>query len=269
MASPNPQKTDQYWEEFGQKDSYWAVLTRDQYKRDTLDETQKADFFSTGATHLDIIWQIITDHLDPSFQPNTALDFGCGVGRVLMPLSHRVKSAYGVDVARSMLAEAGENRDRAGIENVTLLELSEFLDQTELRFDFIHSFIVFQHIESDRGTDLFDQLLGKLNGEGIGALHFTYRVPKQQQKSVAADLIHRLKQIKYQVYCKLNGLPIASNPFEKMLMFEYDLNRIFEICYQHNCYTVYTQFTKHGDYFGIFLFLKKQQNPPLREQFPH
>ncbi len=73
------------------------------------------------------------------------LEIGCGIGRLLKPLSERVAEAVGVDVSEEMI-----RRGRAycaGRNNVTLHRTDgalDFLPDGEL--DFVFSHIVFQHL---------------------------------------------------------------------------------------------------------------------------
>jgi cyclopropane fatty-acyl-phospholipid synthase-like methyltransferase len=73
------------------------------------------------------------------------LEIGCGVGRLLKPLSRRVKRAVGVDVSEEMLRRARDYCARSS--NVELHRTDgrlEFLPADS--FDFVFSHIVFQHL---------------------------------------------------------------------------------------------------------------------------
>ncbi|HEY6066080.1 MAG TPA: class I SAM-dependent methyltransferase [Thermoanaerobaculia bacterium] len=73
------------------------------------------------------------------------LEIGCGVGRLLKPLSKRVARVVGVDVSGEMLQRAREYC--AGLENVELHRTEGRLDfLTPGSFDFVFSHIVFQHL---------------------------------------------------------------------------------------------------------------------------
>ena len=74
-----------------------------------------------------------------------SLEIGCGVGRLLKPLSHHITDVYGVDISKEMILQA-KNR-LASFKNIYLSDcdgdLSEFSDNY---FDFCYSFAVFRHI---------------------------------------------------------------------------------------------------------------------------
>ena len=73
------------------------------------------------------------------------LEIGCGVGRLVKPLSSRVARVVGVDVSDEMLRRA---RDYcAGSSNVLLQRTDGRLDFLAAdSFDFVFSHIVFQHL---------------------------------------------------------------------------------------------------------------------------
>ncbi len=75
----------------------------------------------------------------------SALEIGCGVGRLLVPLSEKVSRAFGVDISPVMIEKsAGFCQGRPNIETrVTDGTLAGFADGS---LDFVFSFIVFQHI---------------------------------------------------------------------------------------------------------------------------
>lgn len=73
------------------------------------------------------------------------LEIGCGVGRLLRPLSRRVALAVGVDVSEEMIGRAREYC--TGCPNVALRRTDGtlgFLPADD--FDFVFSHIVFQHV---------------------------------------------------------------------------------------------------------------------------
>lgn len=73
-----------------------------------------------------------------------------------------------------MLAEARRNCSERGLDNTEFVTTDEFLASTGLRFDLVHSLIVFQHIEPRTGLEIVEKMLTSLTNNGIGVLHFTY-----------------------------------------------------------------------------------------------
>ena len=137
---------------------------------------RRKGLFFTGKAYVDFALRTIKEHFDTNFTGKRALDFGCGVGRLTIPLSAACKQVVGVDASPSMLEEATKNAREMGAENIEFLLADDNLSALGSEgFDFINSFIVFQHIPIDRGYRLLRRLLSLLNEGGIGALHFTYR----------------------------------------------------------------------------------------------
>jgi SAM-dependent methyltransferase len=100
-------------------------------------------FWASGAADLETL--ILQDvALERSAR---ALEIGCGMGRLLRPLSLAVERAIGVDISPEMIARAREAlTDRDNVElAVTDGRLNGVGDST---LDFVTSFIVFQHVPS-------------------------------------------------------------------------------------------------------------------------
>ena len=75
----------------------------------------------------------------------SALEIGCGVGRLLMPMAHHFKQVIGLDISPNMLALAKQYLD--GLSNVNLAPIENgAFPVAESSIDFVFSVIVFQHI---------------------------------------------------------------------------------------------------------------------------
>ena len=101
--------TNADWEHLARTEPYWSVLSEDVYKLDKLDDKHLKQFFASGEALTAKIFETIERHYSESFRPKRALDFGCGVGRLLIPLSKRCEQVVGVDVSETMLEIAREN----------------------------------------------------------------------------------------------------------------------------------------------------------------
>jgi 2-polyprenyl-3-methyl-5-hydroxy-6-metoxy-1,4-benzoquinol methylase len=140
------------WERFGHDEPYVGVIPHDSLLRDRLSPEVLAAFFASGEQHVAEVVSVIEGELDPGFAPKRALELGCGVGRILVPLAERCEEVVGVDVSESMLREAGRNLDQRGIRNVSLVQAGDSLAEVTGRFDWIHSYIVLQHISPPGGA---------------------------------------------------------------------------------------------------------------------
>ena len=136
-------RTRRHWNRLARRDPFWAVLTAPdkQSNRWEIEE-----FFATGARCVDAeIEQVRAGY--PALRHGTALDFGCGVGRLTQALARHFDQVTGVDISEEMLALARRfNRggDRVRFLHNTRADLRLFEDN---QFDFVYSMITLQHME--------------------------------------------------------------------------------------------------------------------------
>ena len=109
------------------------------------------DFWQSGMDDIKSILDIdgsrfekITHQKDP--KKMRILEIGCGIGRLLIPMSEIFGQVIGVDISSEMIHKGKKHLEN--IQNCQIFEnngidLSEFSDNY---FDFCFSFIVFQHI---------------------------------------------------------------------------------------------------------------------------
>lgn len=246
-------KTDKDWESFGANDPYFAVLTDDKFHATNLSEEHREDFFKSGEAHISHILETIRKHFDKDFSPKNCLDFGCGVGRLVIPLARVSQFVTGVDVSQSMLVEAGNNCQARSINNVLLLKCDDELEVLDEEYDFIHSFIVFQHIPFRRGEKILQRLLSHLACDGIGVLHFTI--------GVKADSLHTVSTyIKSHVPFGRNIINIMRGRkinAAEMQMNAYDLHRILEILHSFGICKFFAEFADDEPIQSIILYFKK------------
>jgi cyclopropane fatty-acyl-phospholipid synthase-like methyltransferase len=247
--------TDKEWEKFGKSDPYYGVLTNSRYRISNLSNELKDEFFKSGYDHINRILDKVRTHIDPKFSLNRALDFGCGVGRLVIPLSKLFETVTGMDVSESMLNEAHSNCDEQSVKNVRLVRSDDNLSLLSGKFDFIHSYIVFQHIPVERGERLFQKLLTKLDDGGVGVFHFTYAKELKLRKIIP--------------YIK-NYIPLSKNIMNlikgdkffapDMQMNQYDLNKLLFHLQRNNINSFYAECTEHDKVFGIILFFQKAKD---------
>ncbi len=172
-AGSTANSTDSDWERFAQADPYFAVPTNPEYRGGA----SRAKFFASGEGHVAEILQFLKRYFDAPDRFHLALDFGCGVGRFLLPLSLRSNQAIGVDVSPTMLRECRRNAAERGATNILLYESDDELTKLSAfkgRISLVTSSIVFQHIPPDRGVLIFRRLLDLLCNGGFACLHFTF-----------------------------------------------------------------------------------------------
>lgn len=245
--------SDRDWELFGKTDPYFAVLTAPEFHGHLSGEA-RAKFFASGEKHIQTILSIIRERLDLSFAPVRALDFGCGVGRLLIPLATSCQDVIGVDISPSMLAEARRNCDAAGATGVQLVQGDDELSGVTGSFDLIHSYIVLQHIPVERGERLVRKLASMLGPGGVGIFHVTYR-------SGITGLSSRLRYwVRVNVPAARWAINLArgrSGSAPVMQMNEYSITRLLDLLCGEGCREVHVRFSDHGGARGVLLFARK------------
>ena len=138
------ERQQQDWERLAQVDPLWAVLTAPAQKGRGWDVD---DFFATGEAELAHVFSVV-DGLGRDPARGSALDFGCGVGRLTRALASRFETAVGVDISEAMVAQARQlNAAFPGCE--FRVNAASDLGQFETgSFDFVYSSIVLQHLPS-------------------------------------------------------------------------------------------------------------------------
>ena len=154
--------TDREWNKWDKDDLYYAVLASPKYRnRENMEE-----FFASGEQNF-LHMKEGFDHLSIPLTPEgKALDYGCGVGRVLRPFGQYFQQAVGIDVSRAMVEEAQQNInvDTTEVRLVENNDLASCLgDDT---FSFIHTRLVLQHIPAKTGFQIIRQLLERLDKKG-------------------------------------------------------------------------------------------------------
>jgi len=136
-------QVEKTWEYLANDDPLWAICTDPQRKGGRWDISE---FKASGEGEIQTVLEYISKlgvNLDFA---GSALDFGCGVGRLTQPLGKRFRSCCGVDISPSMIEHAGrlnQPLDRCRFVVNNRAELRIFDDN---HFSFIYSNIVLQHM---------------------------------------------------------------------------------------------------------------------------
>jgi len=245
---------DDVWEYFGEHDPYYGVFTVPGMRADSLDDDRLNEFFSSGEEYVTRVWDEIERHFIPAFKPVRSLDFGCGVGRLALPIAKRSGEAVGVDISTGMLDLAKQNADRLEIDNIEFIKGDDELSTVSGRFDFVHSFVVFQHINPKFGNRIFTRLVELLSDGGVGVLHVEYA---NSLSTPAQKLRFRLYRDVPFAYA-LRNLVLRKKSEPLIPMYLYDLNELMLILQQNDCHNCHIRFSKHG-VDGVLLFFQKKK----------
>lgn len=246
--------TDKAWERLGKTEPYFGVLSAPRFEQPG--DTEKREFFERGAQHVEWLSSMFHE-LGHELAPRRALDFGCGVGRVTIPLARISQEVVGADVSQSVLAEAQKNA--AELSNVQFVGTDDTLSSLNGRFDFVHSYIVFQHIPPARGLRMVQILVDHLEEGGWAALHFVYATTAPPWWR-AASWVRRNVPLAQGLTNVLRGNPIR-RPYMQMNL--YPLDRLFALLQQSGCHRVSTRFSRHGYFDGVMVAFQRGALPVL------
>ncbi|QNG46865.1 class I SAM-dependent methyltransferase [Sphingobium yanoikuyae] len=212
--------TDHNWCLWGERDPYYGVLTDKRFRNDSIQQYRDV-FFAVGQTFVDH-WLYKFEQRFGALSRNRALDFGCGVGRLTIPLSQQFASVTGVDISPAMLREAQVNSAGKAIE----YRLSDdHVSQVDGTFDFVNCVIVLQHIPLERGMVILKGLLDRV-GEGGGCL---IQITTKRRYSWKRELDYRLRHDVPGGRFLINLLKRQSADTPMMQMNEYSLAEVLRL----------------------------------------
>jgi 2-polyprenyl-3-methyl-5-hydroxy-6-metoxy-1,4-benzoquinol methylase len=244
------------WTTLGSRDPYWAVCVDDRYRTNRLTEEDRRDFFASGEQEVAQTLDAIGHVRSGPFSPQRTLDFGCGVGRLTLPLARLSAHVVGVDISEPMLVEARRNAETQGLPNAEFLQTDAFLAQPDTpSFDFIHSYIVFQHIPPATGIRITQSLLQRLRPGGIGALHYTYARRASALRRIVNTVRRRVRPV--DIAIRVMQGKAAMEP--GIPMHAYDLATLFALLASFGCTRIGGTLTDHGGYLGVQLLFEKAQ----------
>jgi 2-polyprenyl-3-methyl-5-hydroxy-6-metoxy-1,4-benzoquinol methylase len=248
--------TDAEWEKWGKKDPYFGVLAHKKFRRESLTDETKIEFFESGRSHIRHVFEVCRRRLDQGFSPKRALDFGCGTGRLVIPLAEIAEHVVGLDVSDSMLHEARKNCNEYSVKNVSLLKADDNLSSLDGCFDFIHSVIVFQHIPVERGKRIFTNLLNHLAEGGICAIQFIYARAILGER-YGVPLLGLFIKKSLRIVKRLVRRSVRRDP--EMQMNPYNVNELFFLIQSAGVHNLHAELTDHGGEVGLFLYFQKPQ----------
>jgi SAM-dependent methyltransferase len=102
------------WAAMGETEPHWSVLTDDRFRGERLADNL-ASFVASGESSAKGVVAMLARHgVTPEDQPRL-VEFGCGVGRVTLPLARRFPHVTGCDISPGHLAVARNAAEQAGL----------------------------------------------------------------------------------------------------------------------------------------------------------
>ena len=246
--------SDRSWRKFGELDPYFGVITNPKFERKNLNDESLNEFFRGGEEYVEELFETLRCHSSVTRSPLRALEYGCGVGRIMVPMAKRCGHVTGVDISEGMLKEAEKNCSARYISNVTFVQAEDAFSSVSGSFDLVHSFIVFQHIPPLRGIKILSRLIDLLTADGIAVLHLMYLRDVSMLKSFV-DWARARSTLVHSAVNLVKGHP-RNRPL--MQMNAYDLNRVFALFQQKKCHVLYVDFINNDGYWGAILYVQRK-----------
>jgi len=239
------------WDNFVKADPYFAAVSHPKYSSAQLTPESEREFFALGEAHIAKVLDLIKTHLDPTFSPRKALDFGCGPGRLIVPLTHATERVAGMDINPHMIEVARNSSRRFGAYEADFYLSDELTSGLPEKFDFIHSVIVFQHIPVKEGERIVGRLIDHLEPGGVGALHFTlHRDRPLWRKAVNKSRVF------WPINFCINIIQgkDANYPFAQMN--PYNLTRLLRLLHSRGISNTFLWNSTDGEYFSSMILFK-------------
>jgi SAM-dependent methyltransferase len=162
------------FDEFAAREPYFTVLTAPRFLRANLTPESEREFFASGEALVDWMFDVIEAGLSPRFAPIATLEYGCGVGRLALPLARRPGAVTAVDRSPAMLAQARREADRAGLSHI-VFESPDALFASPRKFDLVLCYHVLQRLRPRDGLALLSRLIDLIGPNGVGVFQCPYR----------------------------------------------------------------------------------------------
>lgn len=243
--------TDKDWEAWGKENPYYGVISQDKFLGKVLTKTARQEFYRSGEGDIDYIFSHIHKIRPSKAKFRLAVDYGCGVGRLTLPLSKYARRVIGYDISPSMIESA--RTANAANKTVDFKVIEKSFSNLPDSFDFLNSYIVFQHIPPQIGMKILKQLFGRLEAGGYFSLQLTFGYDRSLLGKTLLYLRERFLPIRYIANLARGRKYNTPN----MRMHSYDLNEFNELLFKSNIKEYSTVLTNHGGYWGVFIFGKK------------
>lgn len=223
-------KPSDSWQIWAARDPFYAVLsTETRFRSAQMTEADRSAFYASGEQSI----RTVLDHvsgIQPALRRGRALDFGCGAGRLVVPLAQEFEAAVGIDISPVMRKLSLAHAADRGLANVSV---AASVDEAAGSFDFIHSLMVFQHIPTPVGMEIIAKLLDRVAPGGVTAL----QVPLADKAGLARRCVSVMRR--FTPFNAVTNLARGRSWDEPLMrMYRYDVNAICLMAWQHGFETM-------------------------------
>jgi SAM-dependent methyltransferase len=211
------------WEDWGRIDPFWAILTEPDARRGRWDVDK---FFATGVEQVATMLAETQRYGRPA-RRGTALDFGCGLGRLTRALAPHFERTYGLDIASTMIKRAQRLDTKYGRSGAVFIrhdreDLSPYASGS---VDFLSCLLVLQHLPSrDEIARYLHEFVRVLSPGGVAVVQLPVRVPTanndtyERRRTRAARLLRTVGVSPRLLYGRLGWEPemlMSAIPYEE------------------------------------------------------
>lgn len=209
------------------------------------------EFFDTGEADVSTLLATIASLLSRNIALTSVLDFGCGAGRLTLPLARRAGRVVACDLSPTMLMHARQSAGRAGLQNISFLLADELTELAPASFDFVCSLLVLQYVPPSDGYALIARLVGLLAAGGVAALHLTV----QRRGSGVRRLVRFLHEPRFTHHQRSHG---HKRPPAYLHIHEYDESHVLDIVEAAGARVVARLAAHDGDPAGAVFIVEKR-----------
>ncbi|HEU4438767.1 MAG TPA: methyltransferase domain-containing protein [Methylomirabilota bacterium] len=214
------------YDDWGASDALWAILP---FTGKRGNRWNVGEFFQTGVREIEGLLHSIRA-LGLPLRQGTALDFGCGVGRLSQALAQHFDTVWGVDIAPSMI-ERAQAYNRFGTRCRYVLNTRD--DLAVLggpRFDLVYSNITLQHLEPRYARGYIAEFLRVAARPGLVVFHqpSEHRLPAAATRSAREALKRVVPSPLLAAYRRLRGMVLREPRWEMHAIPRDEVTRLIE-----------------------------------------
>jgi SAM-dependent methyltransferase len=137
-------RTGRAWAAMGEAEPHWSVVSDDRFRPERMAENANA-FAATGEASCRLLLGLLARHGAAPADLPRCLEFGCGVGRVTIPLARAFARVTGCDISPAHLALARRAGEEAGLPNLSWWQAGPEAPMPDGPWDLWFSMLVLQH----------------------------------------------------------------------------------------------------------------------------
>jgi SAM-dependent methyltransferase len=195
-----------FWDVLAASDPLWAILSDPSRRGRRWD---LATFFRTGEREISTLVHQLDQLARPtqSVARGTALDFGCGVGRLSQALARHFETVVGVDVSETMVAHArrlNRHGDRVTYVANPRADLRALGDR---QFDLVYTDLVLQHMVPEQALGYVAEFIRMLRPGG----YLVFQLPSHRREELTVDVVP-MPMHAYNASLRVTALPAEWPP---------------------------------------------------------